>query len=177
MARHTDWQADRAAADFDRLPEKGALVPHEHLEEALGRYCGLMLFVKEMDDLYYTQISAAYLATSSDLYRKEIGDLLSYARSQVRKPTDDELEACACRKPICADQQPSRRHLQSRPLRVQARSSDRLEARRSASRLSPAARRSVELSIRSVRTSTASSSGSAISSLWTSTPASLLPST
>ena len=89
-------QADRAAADFARLPDKGVLIPHEHLEESLGRYCGLMLFVKEMDDQHYAQTSAAYLATSSDLYRREIGDLLSHARTQIRKPTDEELESCAC---------------------------------------------------------------------------------
>ena len=86
-------EADHAVSDFVRLPEKMALAPHEHLEQALGEFCGLMLFVKEIEDQRYNQIAASYLATSSDLYRKEIGDLFNHARTLIRKPTDDELEA------------------------------------------------------------------------------------
>ncbi|BGP68575.1 hypothetical protein NBRC10513v2_001910 [Rhodotorula toruloides] len=72
---------------------KGTLPTHSGLEDFLGRYCGLMLFIKEIDQQQYQQICSAYFTAMSDLYRREIQDLMNHLRGQVKKATDDELEA------------------------------------------------------------------------------------
>ncbi|EGG06336.1 uncharacterized protein MELLADRAFT_87296 [Melampsora larici-populina 98AG31] len=70
-----------------------SLPSHEPLEKYLGTYCGLTLFMKELDEARYQQLCAAYFATFSDLHKKEISALFEACRSQIRKPTEEELEA------------------------------------------------------------------------------------
>ncbi|BGP14101.1 hypothetical protein JCM10213_002398 [Rhodosporidiobolus nylandii] len=72
---------------------KGQLPSHSVMEDFLGRYCGLMLFVKEIDGARYGQICSAYFTAMSDLHRQEIQQLMNALRGQVKKATDDELEA------------------------------------------------------------------------------------
>ncbi|KAJ8295628.1 Exocyst complex component 1 [Rhodotorula toruloides] len=79
--------------DPSARPAKGTLPSHSGLEDFLGRYCGLMLFIKEIDQQRYQQICSAYFTAMSDLYRREIQDLMNHLRGQVKKATDDELEA------------------------------------------------------------------------------------
>ncbi|BGP23018.1 exocyst complex, component Exoc1 [Rhodotorula toruloides] len=79
--------------DPSSRPAKGTLPSHSGLEDFLGRYCGLMLFIKEIDQQRYQQICSAYFTAMSDMYRREIQDLMNHLRSQVKKATDDELEA------------------------------------------------------------------------------------
>ncbi|GAA5951609.1 hypothetical protein JCM8115_005195 [Rhodotorula mucilaginosa] len=76
----------------DKAP-KGTLPRHDKMEDFLGRYCGLMLFVKETDQARYQQICSAYFSAMSELHRQEIRDLMAYLRGQVRKATEEELEA------------------------------------------------------------------------------------
>ncbi|GAA6058447.1 hypothetical protein JCM3770_005082 [Rhodotorula araucariae] len=82
---------DPAAAAATR--DKGRLRSHAAMEDFLGRYCGLMLFVKEIDQQRYQLICSAYFTAMSDLHRQEIHELMSALRGQVKKATDDELEA------------------------------------------------------------------------------------
>ncbi|BGP46275.1 hypothetical protein JCM10450v2_002117 [Rhodotorula kratochvilovae] len=82
---------DAAAAAAGR--EKGRLRSHAAMEDFLGRYCGLMLFVKEIDQQRYQLICSAYFTAMSDLHRQEIQELMGALRGQVKKATDDELEA------------------------------------------------------------------------------------
>ncbi|GAA6036999.1 hypothetical protein JCM8097_005501 [Rhodosporidiobolus ruineniae] len=72
---------------------KNQLPSHAPMEDFLGRYCGLMLFVKEIDAARYGQICGAYFTAMSDLHRQEIQDLMGSLRGLVKKATDDELEA------------------------------------------------------------------------------------
>ncbi|GAA5834785.1 hypothetical protein JCM3766R1_003238 [Sporobolomyces carnicolor] len=71
----------------------GQLPAHDSMEDFLGRYCGLMLFVKEIDSGRYSQICSAYFIAMSDLHRHEIQELLGSLKKQVKKATEDELEA------------------------------------------------------------------------------------
>ncbi|KAH9818614.1 exocyst complex component Sec3-domain-containing protein [Melampsora americana] len=70
-----------------------SLPSHEPLEKYLGTYCGLTLFMKELDEARYQQLCAAYFATFSDMHKKEISALFEVCRTQIRKPTEEELEA------------------------------------------------------------------------------------
>ncbi|GAA5919946.1 hypothetical protein JCM1841_000062 [Sporobolomyces salmonicolor] len=73
---------------------RGQRLPsHAQMEEFLGRYCGLMLFVKEIDQGRYQMICSAYFTAMSDLHRQEIQELMNALRAQVKKASDDELEA------------------------------------------------------------------------------------
>ena len=89
------------------------LPDHAVMEDFLGRYCGLMLFVKEIDQARYQGICAvrlsfysiaeglrqinrfrqAYFTSMSDLHKTEVQALLGSLRIQVRKPTEDDFEA------------------------------------------------------------------------------------
>ncbi|GAA5862901.1 hypothetical protein JCM3774_006681 [Rhodotorula dairenensis] len=71
----------------------GTLPRHDKMEDFLGRYCGLMLFIKETDQARYQQICSAYFSAMSELHRREIRDLMAHLRGQVRKATEEELEA------------------------------------------------------------------------------------
>lgn len=42
----------------EKTASDGQLPSHDTLEDFLGRYCGLMLFVKEIDQSKYQQICA-----------------------------------------------------------------------------------------------------------------------
>ena len=48
---------------------KPAMVDHKPLEEYLGRYGGLMLYLKEMDETTYGKLCAVSIYTSDALYR------------------------------------------------------------------------------------------------------------
>lgn len=41
-----------------------AIVNHQQIETYLGRYCGLMLYLKEMDESKYSKVCAVCLSTS-----------------------------------------------------------------------------------------------------------------
>ncbi|GAA5882579.1 hypothetical protein JCM16303_002054 [Sporobolomyces ruberrimus] len=73
--------------------KSGQLPSHDQMEDFLGRYCGLMLFVKEIDSGRYSQICSAYFIAMSDLHRHEIQELLGGLKKQVKAATEDELEA------------------------------------------------------------------------------------
>ncbi|GAA6011560.1 hypothetical protein JCM11491_004688 [Sporobolomyces phaffii] len=73
--------------------QNGQLPSHDTMEDFLGRYCGLMLFVKEIDSGRYSQICSSYFIAMSDLHRHEISELLGGLKKQVKKATEDELEA------------------------------------------------------------------------------------
>ncbi|GAA5845649.1 hypothetical protein JCM5353_001250 [Sporobolomyces roseus] len=73
--------------------KQGQLPSHATMEDFLGRYCGLMLFVKEIDSGRYSQICSAYFIAMSGLHRHEIQELLGGLKKQVKKATEDELEA------------------------------------------------------------------------------------
>jgi len=104
------------------------------MEDFLGRYGGLMLFVKEIDEKRYQLICTvrphlfspvypcskaraepkerrltslarqkAYFTTMSDLHRTEIQQLMSTLRGQIKKTSEDELEASEDTSPALRD--------------------------------------------------------------------------
>ncbi|KAK4058603.1 hypothetical protein OIO90_000047 [Microbotryomycetes sp. JL221] len=87
------FQIDQILNPKEGPRSKATLPSHSQLEDFLGRYCGLMLFVKEVDRGFYQQICAAYFKSMGDLYKQEVSDLLLSLRGQIRKATDDELDA------------------------------------------------------------------------------------
>ncbi|KAK4053149.1 hypothetical protein OIV83_001884 [Microbotryomycetes sp. JL201] len=87
------FQIDQVLNPKEGSRSKSSLPSHSKLEDFLGRYCGIMLFIKEMDRGFYQQICATYFKAMGDLYKQEISDLLLHLRGQIRKATDEELEA------------------------------------------------------------------------------------
>ncbi|OBZ79929.1 Exocyst complex component 1 [Grifola frondosa] len=75
-------------------PAKGrpSIVPHKPIEEYLGRYAGLMLYMKEMDESVYGKICAAYFSAASSLHATQIKALLGMYGLLVKKSTDEELD-------------------------------------------------------------------------------------
>ncbi|KAG9013462.1 hypothetical protein FRB94_002536 [Tulasnella sp. JGI-2019a] len=74
----------------DSRKGQSGLRPHKELEEYLGKYCGLMLYLREMDEDRYSKICGAYFSTASELHSKEMKSVfLSYASLIKAKPDDD----------------------------------------------------------------------------------------
>ncbi|KAG8862976.1 hypothetical protein FRB96_000396 [Tulasnella sp. 330] len=91
------YQANETLLNLEKLNDYGkgekrlpVLRPHKELEEYLGKYCGLMLYLREMDEDKYSKICGAYFSTASDLHSKEMKAVfMSYATLIKTKPDDD----------------------------------------------------------------------------------------
>ncbi|EJD03708.1 uncharacterized protein FOMMEDRAFT_82797 [Fomitiporia mediterranea MF3/22] len=68
------------------------IVGHKRLEDYLGRYCGLMLYMKEMDEARYSKICAAYFSAASDLHSKQVKALLAAYSKFIRQASEEEAE-------------------------------------------------------------------------------------
>ncbi|KZO92801.1 hypothetical protein CALVIDRAFT_567098 [Calocera viscosa TUFC12733] len=86
------FQSDRLLNDKDRKVEKSKprLYSHQAMEDYLGRYCGLMLYLKEMDEDRYSQVCAAYFTTANTLHMKEMKAFLPVLVAKIRSSVDDE---------------------------------------------------------------------------------------
>lgn len=91
------------------------LPSHSPMEDFLGRYCGLMLFVKEIDYERYQAICGvsrlfrwkltrtltdlllrllqAYFAAVGDLHRAEMQAFMAHLKSQLKLPTEEEIDS------------------------------------------------------------------------------------
>jgi exocyst complex component 1 len=88
-----------------------SLISHENMESYLGRYAGLMLYLKEMDESLYAKLCAvsssidklnggryltsdtqAYFSAVSQLHNNQIKSLLADYASSVKKALDDDQE-------------------------------------------------------------------------------------
>ncbi|KAJ7596864.1 exocyst complex component Sec3-domain-containing protein [Mycena floridula] len=66
---------------------------HQDLEAYLGRYSGLMLYLKEMDDSMYGKLCVAYFSAASELHNKQIKAMLStYLTYVKKKPAEEDGE-------------------------------------------------------------------------------------
>jgi hypothetical protein len=72
-------------------PPTPTMTDHSAVESVLGRYCGLLLYAKEVSPSYFTRISAAYFASASDRYKSEMTKLFSVCKGQVAKVSEDEV--------------------------------------------------------------------------------------
>ncbi|OCB87846.1 hypothetical protein A7U60_g4980 [Sanghuangporus baumii] len=90
-------QSDLLLGDTNGLvssSDVGSLVvlDHKPLEVYLGRYCGLMLYLREMDETKYSKICAAYFSAASDLHSKQVKALLTAFSKFIRQATEEETE-------------------------------------------------------------------------------------
>ncbi|KAG6830301.1 hypothetical protein H0H92_001379 [Tricholoma furcatifolium] len=66
-----------------------SLVPHQEMEAYLGRYSGLMLYLKEMDESVYAKLCAAYFSATSGLHSVQIKNLFSTYATFVKKAPEE----------------------------------------------------------------------------------------
>ncbi|KAH9948238.1 exocyst complex component Sec3-domain-containing protein [Amylocystis lapponica] len=71
---------------------KPYITDHKSIEEYLGRYSGLLLYMKEMAESTYGKLCAAYFSASSDLHSTQIKALLVMCIGMVKKAGDDDSE-------------------------------------------------------------------------------------
>ncbi|GHJ89203.1 hypothetical protein NliqN6_5605 [Naganishia liquefaciens] len=65
---------------------------HAQLEDKLGKYCGLVLYMKEMDEERYQKLCANYFSTVSDLHSKEVVGYLGSLTAKLKRPTDEDKQ-------------------------------------------------------------------------------------
>ncbi|KAG6821354.1 hypothetical protein H0H93_014151 [Arthromyces matolae] len=68
-----------------KAPNRPTLVYHEEMEAYLGRYSGLVLYLKEMDENLYAKLCAAYFSAASSLHSVQMKTLLSTYLSNIKK--------------------------------------------------------------------------------------------
>ncbi|KAJ3511244.1 hypothetical protein NMY22_g15712 [Coprinellus aureogranulatus] len=76
-------------------PSQGysVIVQHDDIEKFLGRYAGLMLYLKEMDEAAYGKLCAAYFSSMSGLHQAQITALLASYLSLVKKGQEDDQDS------------------------------------------------------------------------------------
>ncbi|PBL01169.1 exocyst complex component sec3 subunit [Armillaria gallica] len=65
---------------------------HTELENYLGRYSGLMLYLKEMDEAVYAKLCAAYFSALNDLHGTQIRAMLSSCLGLIKKASEEDQE-------------------------------------------------------------------------------------
>ncbi|KAI0271421.1 exocyst complex component Sec3-domain-containing protein [Gloeopeniophorella convolvens] len=65
---------------------------HKDLEGYLDRYCGLVLYMKEMDEVAYGKLCAAYFSAASQLHNTQITSFLSLCTGLIKKAPEDDAE-------------------------------------------------------------------------------------
>ncbi|KAJ8083824.1 hypothetical protein AAF712_000742 [Marasmius tenuissimus] len=68
---------------------KPTIIPHDELESYLGRYSGLMLYLKEMDESVYGKLCATYFSAASELHGTQVRALLSTYANYIKKANED----------------------------------------------------------------------------------------
>lgn len=109
-------QTEETFARFQKFGDAGKadrrspiLRPHKELEDYLGKYCGLMLYLREMDEDKYAKICAvsrlglkalyrthlvsqSYFSAANDLHSKEMTSVFMAYMALVKVMTDDDPE-------------------------------------------------------------------------------------
>ncbi|KAF9015545.1 exocyst complex component, sec3 subunit [Cyathus striatus] len=78
------------------------IVQHQDIETYLGRYAGLMLYLKEMDESIYGRLCAAYFSAASELHSTQVRTLFSSYMTLVKKTADEDNEQSFSAAPITA---------------------------------------------------------------------------
>ncbi|KAI3622586.1 exocyst protein [Moniliophthora roreri] len=71
---------------------KPTILLHKDWEAYLGRYSGLMLYLKEMDEGVYGKLCAAYFSAASELHGTQIKALLFTYANYIKKANEDAQE-------------------------------------------------------------------------------------
>ncbi|KAE8232462.1 hypothetical protein CF326_g2505 [Tilletia indica] len=67
-----------------------SLQNHAHLEEQLGRYCGLVLYMKETSPAYFARLCGAYYASVSDCWKREMIAFFSGWKKRIKRGNGDD---------------------------------------------------------------------------------------
>jgi hypothetical protein len=78
--------------DMSKDKSRPVAIPHDDIEGYLGRYSGLMLYLKEMDEQIYNKICSAYFSSTNQLHATQVKELLSQYLSLIKKPAEDEQD-------------------------------------------------------------------------------------
>ncbi|KAN0100480.1 Exocyst complex component Sec3 domain containing protein [Tylopilus felleus] len=65
---------------------------HQGMESYLGRYSGLLLYLKEMDESVYSKFCAAYFSATSDLHNTQMKGLFSTYAGMLKKAPEEDTE-------------------------------------------------------------------------------------
>lgn len=71
-------------------PPAPRLTTHDMIEAALGSYCGLLLYIKEVEPKTFERIAAAYLTSAGERYKEECARFVGAWRLQLRRVGDEE---------------------------------------------------------------------------------------
>ncbi|KAH8998826.1 exocyst complex component sec3 subunit [Lactarius hatsudake] len=63
---------------------------HKELESYLDRYCGLILYMREMDEVAYGKLCAAYFSAASQLHNTQMTSLLSHYNGSIKRAQEDD---------------------------------------------------------------------------------------
>ncbi|KAI0048330.1 hypothetical protein FA95DRAFT_1490994 [Auriscalpium vulgare] len=63
---------------------------HGDMETYLGRYSGLILYLKEMDETAYGKLCAAYFSAASELHNNQMSALMSTYKDIVKKAQEED---------------------------------------------------------------------------------------
>ncbi|EMD41929.1 hypothetical protein CERSUDRAFT_79548 [Gelatoporia subvermispora B] len=69
-----------------------AIKDHKEMEVYLGKYSGLMLYLKEMEESIYGKLCAAYFSAASSLHSTQVKALLATCFDVMKKPVDEEID-------------------------------------------------------------------------------------
>ncbi|KAL1748585.1 exocyst complex component Sec3-domain-containing protein [Schizophyllum fasciatum] len=69
-----------------------SIVPHTEMEQYLGRYAGLMLYLKEMDEAIYGKLCATYFSAASELHSTQVRALLSGYLATIKKASEEDQD-------------------------------------------------------------------------------------
>lgn len=87
------YQSETLVANAEKLPQQRTsptILPHTPMENYLVKYCGLMLYLREMDEGRFSKVCATYFSAASDLHSKEIrGLFMKYIELVQRAPEED----------------------------------------------------------------------------------------
>lgn len=72
-------------------PPYPTIESQQQVEDFLGRYCGLLLYAKEVSPDYFQRISASYFTSASERYKGEMVTLISVWRGQITAASDEEI--------------------------------------------------------------------------------------
>ncbi|GBE77755.1 hypothetical protein SCP_0106370 [Sparassis crispa] len=68
------------------------ILDHNSMETYLGRYGGLMLYMKEMEEGIYAKLCAAYFSAASSLHGTQIKALMAAGNSLIKKSPDEDTD-------------------------------------------------------------------------------------
>ncbi|KAG1715987.1 hypothetical protein ID866_1152 [Astraeus odoratus] len=74
------------------IRSRPTIVDHQSMETYLGRYAGLVLYLKEMDETVYSKLCGVYFSAASDLHSKQMKMFLSIYNGLLKKPPEEDGE-------------------------------------------------------------------------------------